>query len=691
MSTKSLADPGSVRPEEVERELVAALYPYTGGASFAALAQAPALAGRRRVELAEALARLVAGSVVTLRSAAGVARYELREAGRATLGQEPWLQGRLDELARGHAAWCEGFLAGAEEALTCGPGQKSWLGRIALEQANLSAAVGFALRSGDLALAARLALGMCTFWELRGPLEEARSLISCLLGAGPLALGTRASLLDGLGRVVLRQGDYERACRALRQALRAARTSPGVLTSARAGVHLGLAELCRGRPGVALGVLGPALAQLGQLDSPADLARGYATRALVALAQGHGADCLGDLDRAICLQVGAGDMAGWATSLLYRSLARLSAKCPGAPVGPDAAVEDARAAAQVFSDLGDHGGTAACLLAAASALSATRPAAALELAEMSERLRRESGALPVPALHQVAEAALARARRATRRSRAGRPVDRGPARGPLDALAQACGPSGPARPGGERAWALVQALGGFKVLRDGKVLHLPPQVARLVKVVVVGGGQVHVEQAVESLWPEVAPALGKRRLRNVLSKLSSATGPLVVREATTLRLGKGVEVDALRFESAARQALEAMSRGKGDGIAKALAAHRLYSGELLPEDRYEDFAIVARERLSWLHLRLLDAAAAAAGDAHDEVTAEHCLRAALEIDPTDEDRYVALARHLLSRGRRAAAGQVLETARALLSKLGFPVSPALVRAERALRSEAQGW
>jgi hypothetical protein len=52
MSAKRSADRGSGGPEEVERELVAALYPYTAGASFAALAQAPALAGRRRVELA---------------------------------------------------------------------------------------------------------------------------------------------------------------------------------------------------------------------------------------------------------------------------------------------------------------------------------------------------------------------------------------------------------------------------------------------------------------------------------------------------------------------------------------------------------------------------------------------------------------------------------------------------------------
>ena len=690
MSTERSADWDSGRPEEAGRELLAALYPYTGGAGFGTLAGASALVGRGRVELAEALARLVAGSLVSVRTAGGAARYEIREKERAVLGQQQWLQGRLDEAGREHVAWCEGVLAGVEEALTCGPDQKSWLERIALERANLSAGVGFALHSGDLALTARLALGMCTFWELRGPLEEARSLISCLLGAGPLAVGTRARLLDGLGRVMLRQGRCEAACRAFRQALRAASTEPARLTLARAGAHLGLAELCRGRPGLASGAVEQALAQLLQLDSPADLARGYATRALVTLAQGRAGDGLADLDRALALQVGAGDLVGWATSLVYRSLARLTAKCP------DGTVEDARAAAQVFSDLGDRGGTAACLLTAATALSAGRPAAALELAEMSERLRRESGALPVPALHQVAEAALARARRA-RRGQASGLMAQEAVLGPLDALARACGPSGQGRPeDDERPWAYVQALGSFQVqalgsfqvLRDSAVVHLPPQVARLVKLVVVGGGQVHVEQAVESLWPEVAPALGKRRLRNVLSKLSSATGPLVVRKASTLRLGAGVEVDALRFESAARQALGAISAGGGEGgIAKALAAHCLYRGELLPEDRYEDFAIVARERLSWLHLRLLDAGATAAAEAHDEVTAEHCLRAALEIDPTDEERYVALARHLLSRGRPAAAGQVLASAGALLSRLGLPVSPALLRTEQALRSQ----
>lgn len=669
---------GALEVTGAGRDILAALYPFTGGANFSTLAQAHALADLSRAELAEALGGLVGASLVTVRTAGGVARYEIPGTTRATLGRQRWLADRLAELSRAHAAWCEGFLAGAEEALAGGPDQKSWLERIALEQANLSAGLSFALRSNDLALAGRLALGMSTFWEMRGPLAHARSLVLCLLRAGPLAPGVRARLLDALGRLLLRQGQCEAASRALHQARSVAGAEPARLALARGAAHLGLAELCCGRPGSASGALDQAVVELCELGSPADLARAYAAKALVSLARGRTAESLAGLERAISLQLGAGDVAGWATSRLYRSLWHLKSKAP------DDALQDAREAAQIFSDLGDQGATATSLLAAAVALSDARPAAAVELAELSQSLRRDVGALALPGLYQVAMPLLDRAKRAGQRRQ---PRAQGAALSPLEALARAAGPT-EAGPDDGRPSAYVQALGGFQVLRDGKALLLPPQVARLVKLVIVGGGQVHVEQAAESLWPEVAPALGKRRLRNVLSKLRSAAGSLVARDTSTLRLGPRVEVDALRFEAAAREALGALSVGGGEGgIAKALEAHRLYSGDLLPEDRYEDFAIVARERLSWLHLRLLDAAASAAAEAHQDRTVEHCLRAALEIDPTDEDRYVALARHLMSRGRHAAASQVLAKAREVLTRLGLPASSALLRATVSPRHE----
>ena len=681
MSTQRVPGQDDARADEVERGLLAALYLFPGGASFGTLARASGPLGWRQVEVAEALARLVAGSLVTLRALDGTARYEILGGARASLCGEQWAQDRLGEAARRHLAWCQDLVAEAEEALSCGPGQRAWLERLALEEANLSAGLGFALRSGDIAAAARLASGLCGFWELRGQLQEAATLISRVLCSGPLAAGARARLLDGFGRLALRQGHYEAARHAFEQALGAATAEGAPLALARARAHLGLAELCLGCPDLARSAVAQALAELDQLDSPADLARGYSTRALVALEDGCSGDALADLDRSTDLQVGTGDLAGWATSLLYRSLAQLLRK------DADGAVRDARQAARLFLELGDQGSTAACLLVVAGALGAGCPASALELAGLAQRLQQASGAAPVPALRRMAETALAGARRAAG-GQAGQLLRRGAALSPLEALARA---SGRGLFGDDGPWACVQVLGSFQVLRGGAAVRLAPQVARLVKLVVVSGGQVHVEQAVESLWPEVAPALGKRRLRNVLSKLSQAAGPLVVREGGTLRLGPGVAADVQRFQSAARQAIGALAGGGGGtGIAKALAAHDLYSGEVLPEDRYEDFAIVARERLNWLHLRLLDATAAAAADASDDATAEHCLRAALDIDPTDEGRYVALARHLIGSGRQSAASQVLSRARGLLARLGFPVSPALIQLEQVLRAPVRG-
>jgi DNA-binding SARP family transcriptional activator len=664
--------------QETRRWLLAALYPFTGGASFDAVARTFAPLGWRRVDLAEALASLAASSLVITQDVDGTARYGIPEAARASLGQERWLEGRLQEAARQHVAWCRDLVGGAEEALSCGPGQKRWLERLGLEQANLSAGLSFALRSGDLATAALLASELCAFWELRGPLQEARLLITEVLSSGPLVVEARARLLDGLGRVALRQGDCATARSAFRQAIRAANAGHHPLASARARSHLGLAELCSGRQDLACRVVEEALAELEQLDSPADIARAWSTRALIALGQGRLSAGFADLERSIALQVATGDLAGSATSLLYRSLAHLRGK------DAESVVKDAHQAAQVFSELGDQGGIAGCLSVAAIATSAGRPALSLQLAGLSQQLQRASGTVPVPAMPQMAGTAPHSSKRAVG-SQGGQLLGRGATLSPLEALAQACqqGHLDDEEP------LAVQALGAFQVLRGGKPVHLPPQVARLVKLVVAGGGQVHVEQAVESLWAEVAPKRGKRRLRNVLSKLSSTAGPLVLREAEALRFGPRVTVDAHRFECAARQALSALHGGGGThAIAEALAAHGLYAGELLPEDRYEDFAIVARERLSWLHLRLLDATGAAAADADDGATAERCLRAALDIDPTDEGRHLALARYLVSSGRLSAANQVLANARDLLARLELPITPAVLQLEQILRAPA---
>ena len=96
-----------------------------------------------------------------------------------------------------------------------------------------------------------------------------------------------------------------------------------------------------------------------------------------------------------------------------------------------------------------------------------------------------------------------------------------------------------------------------------------------------------------------------------------------------------VTVDAVRFEQLARVAVR-----EGDPVA-ARDALAWYRGELLPGDRYEEWAADRREML---HLRHLDVL---------RVAGEW--RELVELDPTDEEAHVELMRRHLDAGDGAAA------------------------------------
>src|SRR5436190_19304060 len=110
-----------------------------------------------------------------------------------------------------------------------------------------------------------------------------------------------------------------------------------------------------------------------------------------------------------------------------------------------------------------------------------------------------------------------------------------------------------------------------------------------------------------------------------------------------------VEIDAAEFEEAAAAARAA---GTIEAYRDALA---LYGGELLPEDRYEDWAASRREALRELHLGLLLELAelhAGQGDAAGAVEALH--RAVVD-DPLHEEAHRRLMRLFAEVGRRQQA------------------------------------
>src|SRR5262249_3463771 len=149
----------------------------------------------------------------------------------------------------------------------------------------------------------------------------------------------------------------------------------------------------------------------------------------------------------------------------------------------------------------------------------------------------------------------------------------------------------------------IRLLGGFAVSVGGRASMPPPgRPAALVKLLAVVGAAVPLGEAIEVLWPETDEDVGRARLRNVLSRIRGACGDIIARTDRGLRLGSGMDVDGAAFERGAGAALAAARRNAAEAEPLVRQALARYAGELLPEDRYEEFTAGPRERLSALRL-----------------------------------------------------------------------------------------
>jgi predicted ATPase/predicted negative regulator of RcsB-dependent stress response len=148
----------------------------------------------------------------------------------------------------------------------------------------------------------------------------------------------------------------------------------------------------------------------------------------------------------------------------------------------------------------------------------------------------------------------------------------------------------------------ITLLGGFAATRgnepvDASVWRLRKG-RELVKLLALARGhRLHREQLMDALWPELDPAAAANNLHQVVHVARRALGAdaIEVREEL-LTLRASVDVD--EFERAAEQARRAGSPGA------LRAAMSLYGGELLPENRYDDWADTRREELAQLRAEL---------------------------------------------------------------------------------------
>ena len=217
----------------------------------------------------------------------------------------------------------------------------------------------------------------------------------------------------------------------------------------------------------------------------------------------------------------------------------------------------------------------------------------------------------------------------------------------------------------------IRLLGGFAVEIDGHEVPAPAWRLRRAKTLVkllalAPERRLHREQVVELLWPSAGgtPA----GLHQVLYTARRALGGelLTLHEDVVALSGDALWLDVDAFERAA-----ASARDTRDPAAYRDALE-LYTGELLPEDRYEDWAEARRASVHELQLALLVELAAL----QDDGAAIETLQRAVVEDPLHEVAHRALMRRFAAAGRRQQAlAQYQQLRRALHAELAADPDP----------------
>src|SRR5215213_77325 len=241
----------------------------------------------------------------------------------------------------------------------------------------------------------------------------------------------------------------------------------------------------------------------------------------------------------------------------------------------------------------------------------------------------------------------------------------------------------------------IRLLGGFSVwVGEGKVDESAwrfRKAASLIKLLALAPSpRMHRERAMDLLWPESGKKAASNNLRQTLHVARKtlhpdpeiASGYLTLSGEQLVLCPEGqLWVDVEAFEEAADTA-----RHSKDPAAYRVAIE-LYSGELLPEDRYEEWAESRRQELrqTFLSLEIELARLYEERGAEEDLTAAvQALQRVLGEEPTNEEAHVGLMRLYALSGRSGEAlRQYGRLSEALSSGLGGEPSASA----RALREE----
>jgi LuxR family maltose regulon positive regulatory protein len=237
-----------------------------------------------------------------------------------------------------------------------------------------------------------------------------------------------------------------------------------------------------------------------------------------------------------------------------------------------------------------------------------------------------------------------------------------------------------------------RTLGGFELRRGAWRVEESAwerRVAeRLVRLLLCRGAAVSEDELFEAFWRDRPPASARRGLQVAVSSARTVLDPpgaevsrLEAADRTyRLRLAPADSHDAAEFARAAQAALQAPAAERRAALA---AAASLWGGEPLPEERYSDWAIAWRERLTDRYAEVLAALSDEHAAAGDHLAAAEAARRFVELDPLHEGAHRRLIAAYARAGRRGhALRQFLACRRALVGELGVEPDAETVALQR---------
>jgi predicted ATPase/DNA-binding SARP family transcriptional activator len=181
---------------------------------------------------------------------------------------------------------------------------------------------------------------------------------------------------------------------------------------------------------------------------------------------------------------------------------------------------------------------------------------------------------------------------------------------------------------------------------------------------------LHREQAMDALWPELTRDAAGGNLRKALHFARHALSPSSPASAHPYLQTRGdllllTSPDRLWVDVAAFREASAAAR-TSNGPSAYSRAIALYTGDLLPEDLYEEWTIAPREELRNTYLRLLTEVARQHESSGDLQAGIESLHKVVELERLNEETYAALMRlHALA----GEAGQATRLYRQLSDTL----------------------